>query len=75
MVGGAGNPSTGTTQVNPFCRPNTTMPEKGMYISQKQVDAMSDVDIIHLIWEFFGISLDYDTDRVSIIKKLYQLSS
>ncbi len=36
---------------------------------------MDEVELIHLVWELFGVAIDYSTTREEILKTLRNLSS
>jgi hypothetical protein len=39
------------------------------------MEAMSDRQLIELLWEYFGMAVDYTTDRKTILKTLRQLAA
>lgn len=77
MAQGVGNnwPKSSIDSKSPFRRPNTVIPNISIKIQRKDIEAMNNRDLIDLIWECFGVSIEYDSDRASILKMLYQLSS
>ncbi len=44
-------------------------------VDSEKVQLLDDTKLIELIWQVFGVAIDFGTDRKDIIKTLWRLSS